>query len=150
MSAKTAGAKLESELKQEKGNALDIRKLLAEERNVMSTMDMEHQQQLVDLEQRHQEKVVKHVSVNYMLIYNLFTVIHIYEKWFLLPGCRCFTSLTSYKTNPYMKSPMKQSRRMRRVQRRRSFSNASKFRFVSTDSEHDSASLLVFAVFSQS
>uniref|UniRef100_A0A7N6C1L0 Kinesin-like protein n=1 Tax=Anabas testudineus TaxID=64144 RepID=A0A7N6C1L0_ANATE len=73
VSAKTAGAKLESELKQEKGNAQDIRKLLAEERNVMSTMDMEHQQQLVDLEQRHQEKVVKHVSVNYMLIYNLFT-----------------------------------------------------------------------------
>uniref|UniRef100_A0A7N6ANQ1 Kinesin motor domain-containing protein n=1 Tax=Anabas testudineus TaxID=64144 RepID=A0A7N6ANQ1_ANATE len=58
VSAKTAGAKLESELKQEKGNAQDIRKLLAEERNVMSTMDMEHQQQLVDLEQRHQEKVL--------------------------------------------------------------------------------------------
>uniref|UniRef100_A0A4W6F2K0 Kinesin-like protein n=1 Tax=Lates calcarifer TaxID=8187 RepID=A0A4W6F2K0_LATCA len=57
VSAKTASAKLESELKQEKGNAQDLRKMLADERNVMSTMDMEHQQQLVDLEQRHQEKV---------------------------------------------------------------------------------------------
>ncbi|KAF3706628.1 Chromosome-associated kinesin KIF4 Chromokinesin Chromosome-associated kinesin KLP1 [Channa argus] len=58
VSAKTASAKLESELKQEKGNAQDLRKLLADERNVMSTMDMEHQQQLVELEQRHQEKVL--------------------------------------------------------------------------------------------
>uniref|UniRef100_A0A4W6F4S7 Kinesin family member 4 n=1 Tax=Lates calcarifer TaxID=8187 RepID=A0A4W6F4S7_LATCA len=58
VSAKTASAKLESELKQEKGNAQDLRKMLADERNVMSTMDMEHQQQLVDLEQRHQEKVL--------------------------------------------------------------------------------------------
>ncbi|XP_070773569.1 kinesin family member 4 isoform X2 [Enoplosus armatus] len=58
VSAKTASAKLESEVKQEKGNAQDLRKMLAEERNVMSTMDMEHQQQLVELEQRHQEKVL--------------------------------------------------------------------------------------------
>ncbi|XP_040908415.1 kinesin family member 4 [Toxotes jaculatrix] len=58
VSAKTASAKLESELKQEKGNAQDLRKMLADERNVMSTMDMEHQQQLVELEQRHQEKVL--------------------------------------------------------------------------------------------
>lgn len=58
MSAKTANAKLESEVKQEKGNAQDLRKMLADERNVMSTMDMEHQQQLVELEQRHQEKVL--------------------------------------------------------------------------------------------
>lgn len=57
MSAKTASAKLESEVKQEKGNAQDLRKMLADERSVMSTMDMEHQQQLVELEQRHQEKV---------------------------------------------------------------------------------------------
>ncbi|XP_055004481.1 LOW QUALITY PROTEIN: kinesin family member 4 [Boleophthalmus pectinirostris] len=57
VSAKTACAKLESDLKQEKGNAQDLRKMLAEERNVMSTMDMEHQQQLVELEERHQEKV---------------------------------------------------------------------------------------------
>ncbi|XP_041808207.1 kinesin family member 4 isoform X2 [Chelmon rostratus] len=58
VSAKIASAKLESEVKQEKGNGQDLRKLLAEERNVMSTMDMEHQQQLVELEQRHQEKVL--------------------------------------------------------------------------------------------
>ncbi|XP_032388585.1 kinesin family member 4 [Etheostoma spectabile] len=58
LSAKTASAKLESELKQEMGNAQDLRKMLADERNVMSTMDMEHQQQLVDLEERHQEKVL--------------------------------------------------------------------------------------------
>ncbi|XP_031166887.1 kinesin family member 4 isoform X1 [Sander lucioperca] len=58
LSAKTTSAKLESELKQEMGNAQDLRKMLADERNVMSTMDMEHQQQLLDLEQRHQEKVL--------------------------------------------------------------------------------------------
>ncbi|KAM6906832.1 kinesin family member 4 [Xenentodon cancila] len=58
VSAKTACAKLESEVKQEKGNVQDLRKMMADERNVMSTMDMEHQQQLVELEQRHQEKVL--------------------------------------------------------------------------------------------
>uniref|UniRef100_A0A668AJ43 Kinesin family member 4 n=1 Tax=Myripristis murdjan TaxID=586833 RepID=A0A668AJ43_9TELE len=58
VSAKTANAKLESDIKQEKGNASDLTKMLTEERNVMSTMDMEHQQQLVELEQRHQEKVL--------------------------------------------------------------------------------------------
>ncbi|KAG7516018.1 hypothetical protein JOB18_020538 [Solea senegalensis] len=58
VSAKTAGAKLESELMQEKGNSQDLRKMLADERNVMSTMDVEHQQQMVELEQRHQEKVL--------------------------------------------------------------------------------------------
>ncbi|XP_069001721.1 kinesin family member 4 [Embiotoca jacksoni] len=57
LSAKTAGAKLESEMKQERGTAQDYRKMLADERTVMSTMDMEHQEQLVELEQRHQEKV---------------------------------------------------------------------------------------------
>ncbi|XP_053298263.1 kinesin family member 4 isoform X1 [Pleuronectes platessa] len=58
VSAKTASSKLESEVKQEKGNSQDIRKMLADERNVLSTMDMEHQQQLVELEQEHQEKVL--------------------------------------------------------------------------------------------
>ncbi|KAM4544719.1 kinesin family member 4 [Odontesthes bonariensis] len=58
VSAKTACSKLESEVKQEKGNIQDLRKMLADERNVMSTMDMEHQQQLVELEERHQEKVL--------------------------------------------------------------------------------------------
>ncbi|XP_034539616.1 kinesin family member 4 [Notolabrus celidotus] len=58
VSAKTASSKLESEVKQEKDNSQDLRKRMADERNVMSTMDMEHQQQLVELEQRHQEKVL--------------------------------------------------------------------------------------------
>lgn len=58
MSAKTASAKLESELNQEKVNAQDLRKMLVDERNVMLTMDMEHQQQMVELEQTHQEKVL--------------------------------------------------------------------------------------------
>ncbi|XP_029304839.1 kinesin family member 4 [Cottoperca gobio] len=58
VSAKTASGKLESEHKQELVNAQDLSKMLAEERNVMSTMDMEHQLQLVELEQRHQEKVL--------------------------------------------------------------------------------------------
>lgn len=57
MSAKTASGKLESELKQEMGNLQDLKKMMNDERNVMSTMDMEHQQQLVELEQGHQEKV---------------------------------------------------------------------------------------------
>ncbi|CAL1573803.1 unnamed protein product [Knipowitschia caucasica] len=57
VSAKTACAKLESDLKQENANSQDLRKMLAEERNVMSTMDMEHQQQLVEMEEQHQEKV---------------------------------------------------------------------------------------------
>uniref|UniRef100_A0A8C3B3U5 Kinesin family member 4 n=1 Tax=Cyclopterus lumpus TaxID=8103 RepID=A0A8C3B3U5_CYCLU len=56
VSAKTASGKLESELKQEAGNVQDLKKMLNDERNVMSTMDMEHQQQLVELEQGHQEK----------------------------------------------------------------------------------------------
>uniref|UniRef100_A0A673B7W5 Chromosome-associated kinesin KIF4-like n=1 Tax=Sphaeramia orbicularis TaxID=375764 RepID=A0A673B7W5_9TELE len=51
-------AKLDSEVKQEKANIQDLKKTLADERNVMSTMDMEHQQQLVELEERHQEKVL--------------------------------------------------------------------------------------------
>lgn len=57
VSSKTGCAKLESNLKQEKDNAQDLRKLLADERKVMSTMDTEHQQQLVEQEERHQEKV---------------------------------------------------------------------------------------------
>lgn len=63
MSAKTANARLESEVKQERGTSQDLRKMLADERNVMSTMDMEHQQQLVELEQRHQEKVPESFTI---------------------------------------------------------------------------------------
>uniref|UniRef100_A0A6Q2YV55 Kinesin motor domain-containing protein n=1 Tax=Esox lucius TaxID=8010 RepID=A0A6Q2YV55_ESOLU len=58
VSAKTASSKLESELKQEKSNVLDLQKTLCDERKLMSTMDMEHQHHLVELEQSHQEKVL--------------------------------------------------------------------------------------------
>uniref|UniRef100_A0A8C5I1S3 Kinesin-like protein n=1 Tax=Gouania willdenowi TaxID=441366 RepID=A0A8C5I1S3_GOUWI len=57
VSSKILSAKLESELEHERRNAQDMRKVLSEERIVMSTMDMEHQQQMLELEQRHQGKV---------------------------------------------------------------------------------------------
>ncbi|XP_029956848.1 kinesin family member 4 [Salarias fasciatus] len=57
LATKAVSSKLESELKQEQGNVQDLRKRLMDERNLMSTMDMEHQQQLVELEQRHQAEV---------------------------------------------------------------------------------------------
>uniref|UniRef100_A0A8C1R2C5 Kinesin-like protein n=1 Tax=Cyprinus carpio TaxID=7962 RepID=A0A8C1R2C5_CYPCA len=56
VASKAANAKLESELKQEKANVLDMQKILCDERKLMSAMDMEHQSQLVEMEQRHQEK----------------------------------------------------------------------------------------------
>uniref|UniRef100_A0A673FW76 Chromosome-associated kinesin KIF4-like n=1 Tax=Sinocyclocheilus rhinocerous TaxID=307959 RepID=A0A673FW76_9TELE len=58
VASKVANAKLESELKQEKANLLDMQKILCDERKLMSSMDMEHQSQLVEMEQRHQEKVL--------------------------------------------------------------------------------------------
>ncbi|KAI4882516.1 hypothetical protein NFI96_018904 [Prochilodus magdalenae] len=58
ITSKTANAKLESELKQERANHIDLQKVLCDERKLMSTMEMEHQSHLVDLEQRHQEKVL--------------------------------------------------------------------------------------------
>ncbi|KAI7795730.1 kinesin family member 4 [Triplophysa rosa] len=58
VASKIANAKLESELKQEKANLLDMQKILCDERKLMSTMDMEHQSHLVELEQTHQEKVL--------------------------------------------------------------------------------------------
>lgn len=57
VSAKVGNAKLESDLKQEKASYSDLQRTLADERKLMSTMDMEHQARLVELEQRHQEKV---------------------------------------------------------------------------------------------
>uniref|UniRef100_A0A672RQ45 Kinesin-like protein n=1 Tax=Sinocyclocheilus grahami TaxID=75366 RepID=A0A672RQ45_SINGR len=60
VASKVANAKLESELKQEKANLLDMQKILCDERKLMSSMDMEHQSQLVEMEQRHQEKVCFH------------------------------------------------------------------------------------------
>uniref|UniRef100_A0AAR2KYJ5 Kinesin motor domain-containing protein n=1 Tax=Pygocentrus nattereri TaxID=42514 RepID=A0AAR2KYJ5_PYGNA len=56
VTAKTANAKLESELKQERANHMDLQKVLCDERKLMSTMEMEHQSHLVEMEQRHQEK----------------------------------------------------------------------------------------------
>ncbi|KAG1937120.1 kinesin-like protein KIN-4C [Pimephales promelas] len=56
--SKTTNAKLESELKQEKANLLDMQKILCDERKLMSAMDMEHQSHRVEMEQRHQEKVL--------------------------------------------------------------------------------------------
>ncbi|KAL4659685.1 chromosome-associated kinesin KIF4A [Arapaima gigas] len=58
VAAKVGNAKLESDLKQEKANYMDLQKVLCDERKLMSTMDMEHQSHLVELEQRHQEKVL--------------------------------------------------------------------------------------------
>ncbi|KAG9265937.1 chromosome-associated kinesin KIF4 [Astyanax mexicanus] len=58
IASKTANAKLESELKQEQANHIDLQKVLFDERRLMSTMEMEHQSHLVELEQRHQEKVL--------------------------------------------------------------------------------------------
>lgn len=57
VTSKTSNAKLESELKQERANHMDLQKVLCDERKLMSAMDMEHQSHLVELEQRHQEKV---------------------------------------------------------------------------------------------
>ncbi|KAJ8348529.1 hypothetical protein SKAU_G00271180 [Synaphobranchus kaupii] len=58
VSAKVLTAKLESDLNQEKANYCDLQRILSDERKLMSTMDVEHQSHLVDLEQRHQEKVL--------------------------------------------------------------------------------------------
>ncbi|XP_030649696.1 kinesin family member 4 isoform X2 [Chanos chanos] len=58
VAAKTANARLESDLQQEKASHMDLQKVLCDERKLMSTMDMEHQRHLVELEQRHQEKVL--------------------------------------------------------------------------------------------
>uniref|UniRef100_A0A8C4I9S6 Kinesin-like protein n=1 Tax=Dicentrarchus labrax TaxID=13489 RepID=A0A8C4I9S6_DICLA len=126
VSTKIANAKLESEVKQEKGNAQDLRRMVAEERNVMSTMDMEHQQQLVELEQRHQEKVlIAFTQIPICISFQRY--MHIYEILLFFLCYRSFIYLTSYRTNPLVESQTKQ-RKMRTVQRRRSFSSASKFR----------------------
>lgn len=71
VASKIANAKLESELKQEKANLLDMQKILCDERKLMSTMDMEHQSHLVELEQRHQEKVCFH-SCSCYILYTLY------------------------------------------------------------------------------
>ncbi|XP_066502729.1 kinesin family member 4 [Hoplias malabaricus] len=58
IASKTANAKLESDLKQEQANHVDVQKVLCDERKLMSALEMEHQSHLVELEQRHQEKVL--------------------------------------------------------------------------------------------
>ena len=57
VSAKTASAKLESKLKQEQANCLDKQKTLIDERTLMSSMEVEHEQRLMELELRHTDKV---------------------------------------------------------------------------------------------
>uniref|UniRef100_A0A669DHF0 Kinesin family member 4 n=1 Tax=Oreochromis niloticus TaxID=8128 RepID=A0A669DHF0_ORENI len=111
VSAKTAHAKLESEVTQEKANAQDLRKMLAEERSVMSTMDMEHQQQLVELEQRHQEKVL-HTWAHFRLKNIDLSQLHIFT--FLPCFFRFFTSLTNSRTNLSVKIQTKQTKPSRR------------------------------------
>uniref|UniRef100_A0A673YXT0 Kinesin-like protein n=1 Tax=Salmo trutta TaxID=8032 RepID=A0A673YXT0_SALTR len=68
VSAKTASSKLESDLKQEKGNMLDLQKTMCDERKLMSTMDMENQHHLVELEQMHQEKVLYLLGHMYLFL----------------------------------------------------------------------------------
>lgn len=97
VSAKIACTKLESELKQEKGNGQDLRKMLADERNVMSTMDVEHQQQLVELEQRHEEKVRIAVTPR---LHDISDTSELTQSALSIHAlCRSFTSLTSYRAN---------------------------------------------------
>lgn len=132
VSAKTASARLESELKQERGNLQDLRKMLADERNVMSTMDMEHQQQLVELEQRHQEKVL--VGFIPILPISNFENISFYKYmcgvfFFAFFWNRSSTCLTSCRAKL---SQRRQSRKMKGVHRTQSFCSALKFRFVSS------------------
>ncbi|TRY62448.1 hypothetical protein DNTS_035802 [Danionella cerebrum] len=56
--SKSYCGRLESDLKQEKANLMDLQKILCDERKLMSTMDMEHQSLMVEQEQRHQERVL--------------------------------------------------------------------------------------------
>lgn len=131
MSAKTASGKLESELKQEMGNAQDLRKMLADERCVMSTMDVEHQQLLLELEQRHQEKVSLDVTptpVPVSLFRDAYTNERFCSLCFSFYFYRSVTSLVRCSARLYVKSPTRQSRRRRRIQSKTSFSSASKFR----------------------
>ncbi|KAJ8266922.1 hypothetical protein GJAV_G00136210 [Gymnothorax javanicus] len=58
VSAKVCVGKLESELSQEKGNFAHLQCLLCDERKLTSAMELEYQTRQVELEQRHQEKVL--------------------------------------------------------------------------------------------
>ncbi|XP_057677097.1 kinesin family member 4 [Corythoichthys intestinalis] len=57
VTAKVGAAKLESELKQEKASGQELKKTLADEQMLTSTMDVEHQQHIIEMEQRHQDNV---------------------------------------------------------------------------------------------
>lgn len=57
VSSKVQESKLESSLQQSKANCSDIQKMLIEERNHMTEMEAEFQNQLLVQEQQHQEKV---------------------------------------------------------------------------------------------
>uniref|UniRef100_A0A663MU24 Kinesin family member 4A n=1 Tax=Athene cunicularia TaxID=194338 RepID=A0A663MU24_ATHCN len=58
VSSKVQESKLESSLQQSKANCSDIQKMLIEERNHMTEMEAEFQNQLLVQEQHHQEKVL--------------------------------------------------------------------------------------------
>uniref|UniRef100_A0A8C0ECP5 Kinesin family member 4A n=1 Tax=Bubo bubo TaxID=30461 RepID=A0A8C0ECP5_BUBBB len=58
VSSKVQESKLESSLQQSKANCSDIQKLLIEERNHVTEMEAEFQNQLLVQEQQHQEKVL--------------------------------------------------------------------------------------------
>ncbi|NXT95095.1 KIF4 protein, partial [Anhinga rufa] len=57
VSSKVQESKLESSLQQSKANCSDIQKMLIEERNHITEMEAEFQNQLLVQEQHHQEKV---------------------------------------------------------------------------------------------
>ncbi|NXS49967.1 KIF4 protein, partial [Balaeniceps rex] len=57
VSSKVQEGKLESSLQQSKANCSDIQKMLIEERNHITEMEAEFQNQLLVQEQQHQEKV---------------------------------------------------------------------------------------------
>ncbi|KAF1416435.1 Chromosome-associated kinesin KIF4, partial [Spheniscus mendiculus] len=57
VSSKVQESKLESSLQQSKANCSDIQKMMIEERNHMTEMEAEFQNQLLVQEQQHQEKV---------------------------------------------------------------------------------------------
>ncbi|XP_067853165.1 kinesin family member 4 [Heptranchias perlo] len=57
VSCKVSHSKVESELNQEKADIAELQNTLIEEQSRIAEMETEHQQQLLDREQRHQEKV---------------------------------------------------------------------------------------------
>ncbi|XP_041051812.1 kinesin family member 4 isoform X2 [Carcharodon carcharias] len=58
VSCKVSHSKLESEFNQAKADNLELQKTLIEEQTHIAEMETDHQQQLLDQEQRHQDKVL--------------------------------------------------------------------------------------------